>query len=1083
MVELDQVLHMPSLGHAGIVSVDRSTILGCKFSFDHPEAESHMIYKNKFTVPFRRSNHLYYVNAVGHQSRPPLKRRTYQQWHEILGHLHYDAVIQMPRLVEGMAMINKKYSSCETCLLNKTRKRYSRLPDERATKAFQFIHSDIHQPEPLNVEDQHSDYKYVVGFVDDYSGYICVYPMKSKGDVPEAFQEFLTFARSYGDVQRIRTDNAQEFLSAQFEDICKKNKIRHERSIPYTPHQNGTAERAWGTLKMRARCMINSSKMGHKMWPYAYSYGAYVYNRSYVRRIQATPYQLVFNKKPNIAKLARFGSIMFAHKDHTECNMEQTAQKGNFVGFCPKTGGHEFYDPEDGTVTAKAHVYFPDERATSPVISQTARNDQVDGEDSAARGSGSQGTATAVGNNLQIRDGTADSHGPRRDRGSSPPGRVAPSHDERWEDRAGQSGRGSSYAPSNSDADMESNNDFDMDYETNTPVRGKSCEPRASKRVKTKPIKFKDYVDLEEADINFLNFKDLDINHVRFNPVRLYNVNSYKNTSRDHRFNVAALRYVYNVHKVPKTYRQALASPDWKIWEAAINEEIEKLKVQGTGELVDRDSLEPGTKVLTARWVFSWKVGPNGEIQAKARYCGRGFMQDYGVDYLDTYAPMSRMTSIRCLMQLTAQYNFIGHQIDVTSAYLNAKIDHEIYMEQPDSPDKDPSKVWRLKKSIYGLKQSARLWNVTLHTFLEKLGYKRNSADMCLYRRCDKRGIIFLLIWVDDIVILSDKRELVDEFVKQMSDEYKIKDLGPLKFFLGIEFEQSENSVKMSQSGYCKTVLERFGMDNCNTSKTPCVPNIHDELRANLKSPKLDKKETTRYRELVGSLIYLEQITRPDISFIVNILGQQMHQPTKAHWNIGLKVLRYLKGTQDYSLNYHRSDRLELTVFGDADWANGVDRKSQSGYCAFLSDNSSPISWSSRKQKLVSTSTTNAEYVALAGATCEALWLQKLLWDFQIEEIVDFPARMLSDNTGALALAYTPQHSDRSKHIDVKFHFVRDYVEHGLVTLEHVRSNQNLADGFTKSLNTTLFGNFGTLMSRKINNKHIIRTTSHIPFE
>ena len=452
MVELDQVLHMPSLGHAGIVSVDGSTILGCKFTFDHPEEESYMIYKKRFTVPFRRRNHLYYVNAVGKQSRPPLKRRTYQQWHEILGHLHYDAVIQMPSLVEGMAMTNKKYSSCETCLLNKTRKKYSRLPDERATKAFQFIHSDIHQPEPLNVEDQHSDYKYVVVFVDDYSGYLSVYPMKTKGEVPEAFQEFLTFARSHGDVQRIRTDNAQEFLSTQFEDICKKNKIKHEQSIPYAPHQNGTAERAWGTLKMRARCMINSSKMGHKMWPSAYSYGAHVYNRSYVRRIQATPYQLAFDKKPNIAKLAKFGSIMFAHKDHRECNMDQTAQKGHFVGFCPKTGGHEFYNPEDGTVTAKLHVYFQDERATPPEISQTTNDPLVDGEDPAARGSGTQGTSTTV-NEKQVRDGTPVSHGPRSDHGSSPPGRVAPSHDEWWEDRAGRTGRGSSYSPSNNDAD------------------------------------------------------------------------------------------------------------------------------------------------------------------------------------------------------------------------------------------------------------------------------------------------------------------------------------------------------------------------------------------------------------------------------------------------------------------------------------------------------------------------------------------------------------------------------------------------------------------------------------------------------
>ena len=599
------------------------------------------------------------------------------------------------------------------------------------------------------------------------------------------------------------------------------------------------------------------------------------------------------------------------------------------------------------------------------------------------------------------------------------------------------------------------------------------------------PPHFNDYITFEDEEIcfvNFENFGNLDINHVRLNTVRVNQNNEHESQfSRDHRFTVAALGYVHNIHTVPNSLKEAMASPEWPQWREAILREIGELEEHKVGVLIDRTDIPVGTKVITGRYVFSKKYLENGEPVYKARYCARGCQQSWGLDYLDTYAPMSRMASIRVLMQLAAQYNLICHQIDVKTAYLNSEIDCELYMEQPETSERDNTKVWRLNKSIYGLKQSAKLWNETLNDFFEEIGFVRNRADLCLYKRHDERGIIFLLVWVDDVIILGETKVLVEEFVRAMNDKFTIKDLGQLTYFLGIEFEVRDQSVKMSQSGYCKSVIQRFGQESGYPSKLPCVKNVHDELRANLDSPKLDAAGTTRYRELVGSLIYLEQITRPDISFIVNILGQQMHQPNMAHWKMGLKVLRYLNGTSNFYLNYYPAENLELTIFGDADWANGVDRKSQNGYVAFLSDNSSPISWSSRKQSLVATSTTNAEYVAMSNATCEALWLQKLFWDIGYTNIKFMPTRLLCDNTGALCLAYTSTNSKRSKHIDVRYCVVNDYVKIGAVTLEHVISSHNLADGFTKSLGPNLFNQFFMNMSRESRRKHEIKTIHVVP--
>ena len=318
--------------------------------------------------------------------------------------------------------------------------------------------------------------------------------------------------------------------------------------------------------------------------------------------------------------------------------------------------------------------------------------------------------------------------------------------------------------------------------------------------------------------------------------------------------------------------------------------------------------------------------------------------------------------------------------------------------------------------------------------------------------------MLFLIIWVDDIVILSNSVKMVNSFKKQISRKFTVKDLGSLKYFLGIEFHMSDTSVQMSQSGYCKTILERFGMMDCKPMKIPCEKNIHDELREHINSPLL--QDATRYRELVGSLIYLQQVTRPDLSFITNILGQQMSKPTKFHWELGLKTLRYLKGTIEFKLNYNRANNLQLTGYADADWGNAPDRKSQSGYVFYMSANSSPISWSSRKQNLVATSTCDSEYVALSEAVSECLWLQQLIKDINLKGVQSRPANMLCDNTPAISLAANPCYHKKSKHIDIKHHHVRDHISQGTITLNHVPTDENIADGYTKALAYPLFKKF-----------------------
>ena len=1020
VIKLSGVLFMPSCEHTGIISVNRG--MEAKIEFHFVKGDCYLI-NNGIKIPLLRKDKLYYVSAV---KTMPLVKRSALDWHDIMGHLNFKDIYRMPKMVDGMSITHKNKRACLTCIQGKSKENLNRNPDRRADSPFSFVHSDVLGP--MNIHDSIGEANYLITFVCDYSNFIQVYTMQDKTGVPYAFEKFLQFAARFGKVNRIRTDEGPEYKSNAFEELCRRHSIHHEFSVPYTPSMNGTAERSFGTLSPKARCLRIQASLPNTIWPLAYKYAAFLYNRSPVERINCTPFEMIYGYKPDVRRIHQFGAPVQVLNVKHRSKMDSRTVPGVFVGMDYNTGAYSIYYPEEHTCkpAARSRVFFYTEAQK--------------GESTEAQ----QETPTS-----NIMPGSQESQGLLPLNGREPDTSTSQSADSRLQPPRTRAGR----LPQETDATPPTvahsgpNEASTLTFNDGEDVRENANFPESMN---------------ENVSSHINSGNDSRPSRSRNPPQRFGNPVTHDILGYDYCFNVSALDYCYNIHSVPRTYSEAMKCEDSQKWRVAMEKEYQSLLKHKTFILVERPK---NHDVITGRWVFLSKLDidpmtKNLLTRAKARWVARGFLQKYGESFTDTYAPMSRMPSIRIMMFFCAQLGFWAFQLDVETAYLNAPLDHDIYIEQPAGFNNDKSKVCLLRKSLYGLKQSAKLWNDTIHSFLLKIGFTQTNADLCLYMQRSTEGIMFLIIWVDDIIILSNNVKMVNVFKEQISKEYSVKDLGQLKYFLGIEFSVTERSVQMSQSGYCKTILERFGMMDSKPMKIPCEKNIHDELRAHANSPLLP--DATKYRELVGSLIYLQQVTRPDISFITNILGQQMSKPTKFHWELGLKTLRYLKGTINFTLVYRKADKIELTGYADADWGNGTDRKSQSGYCFYLSSNSSPISWSSRKQNLVATSTCDAEYVSLSEAVSECIWLQQLLKDINIQGVHSRPAQMLCDNTPAIALANNPGHHKRSKHIDIKHHHVRDHMNQGTITVNHVPTGDNIADGFTKALAYPLFKKFIT---------------------
>ncbi|KAJ3686893.1 hypothetical protein LUZ61_016057 [Rhynchospora tenuis] len=474
------------------------------------------------------------------------------------------------------------------------------------------------------------------------------------------------------------------------------------------------------------------------------------------------------------------------------------------------------------------------------------------------------------------------------------------------------------------------------------------------------------------------------------------------------------------------TFEEAVRDKKWK---AAMDEEIAAIEKNDTWKLVE---LQEGSQPIGVKWVYKKKMNAEGKIERyKARLVAKGYRQKAGIDYDEVFAPVARMETIRLLISLAAQFKWPIYQMDVKSAFLNGVLEEEVYVEQPPGYMKagKETQVLKLKKALYGLKQAPRAWNSRIDTYLKKNKFKQCPYEHALYVKEKEGNLLYVALYVDDLIFMGNNEKMTKEFKEVMTREFEMTDLGLMKYFLGLEVRQENAGIFVSQEAYAKEILKKYKMDECNPVSTPM------ELGAKLsKFEGGDRVDASKYRSLVGSLRYLT-CTRPDIAYSVGVVSRFMEEPKYSHWKAIKRILRYIKGTEALGLFYSNSEEYKLMGYSDSDWCGDVDdRKSTSGYVFYMGDTA--FTWASKKQPIVTLSTCEAEYVAASWCVAHTIWLRNLLRELKLPQ--HEATEIQVDNKSAIELAKNPVHHERSKHIDVRFHFIREHIKNGEVQMRHV---------------------------------------------
>jgi len=505
----------------------------------------------------------------------------------------------------------------------------------------------------------------------------------------------------------------------------------------------------------------------------------------------------------------------------------------------------------------------------------------------------------------------------------------------------------------------------------------------------------------------------------------------------------------------PSTLREASSSPHAADWKAATDSEMQSLDKAGTYTL---GRLPAGANLIASKWVLKVKRGADGSIvKYKARLVAKGYSQRFGVDYHETYAPVARYPSIRLIIALAAYHGWELHQMDVKSAYLNGELDVPIYMEQPEgyvAAGKEDL-VCVLKKSLYGLKQAGRTWYHKIDVALKRQGFTALEADHCVYSRQTGQAVVIIALYVDDLLIAASQLPVLKQFKADLAAQFEMQDLGEAAFILGIDVkrDRTAHTISIGQSAYISTLLQRHGMADCKPVLTPMDRDAISQLTKPATDYQATKEATREYQAIVGGLMFAMISTRPDIAFAVNTLAQFASNPEPAHASALKRVLRYLKGTADLRITYRAPQRAggqpQLVGYCDADWAQSkMDRRSITGYVFLLCGGA--ISWQSKKQKTVALSTVEAEYMAVTHASKEAIWWRAHLAGLGHD--MSMATALLSDSQGCIHLAKNPDQHARTKHIDIQYHFIRQHIAEGTVSVSFVSTEEQAADILTKAL-------------------------------
>lgn len=537
-------------------------------------------------------------------------------------------------------------------------------------------------------------------------------------------------------------------------------------------------------------------------------------------------------------------------------------------------------------------------------------------------------------------------------------------------------------------------------------------------------------------------------------PKKLHPMETYAGLSKTSDITSLAFHAHTLIFYEPKSFKEAMASEESELWKLAADDEIRSHHKNNTWTIVP---LPEGRTCIPSGWNFKIKTGKDGlPKRRKARFFAKGYKQIKGIDFEESFAPVVRYDSLRVMFAIAAAHDLELFQLDVKTTFLNGEVDEELYIAQPEGyvVAGREKEVCRLNKSIYGIRQASRIWNMTLHSALLAFGLTQSTADPCIYSRIRGDEIIIIAIWVDDGLIAGSNISLIRNIIRYLNTNFEIEH-GPAEHFVGIVIERDRpgRKIYLSAPHYIEKMLAKFNMTSVHPVAIPADkggPHLSKSLSPTSRGES-DLMKTLPYREAVGGLLYAAITLRPDIAFVTSRLAQYCENPGVQHWKAAKRVIKYLAGPRDYGICFGGSETFnrQLNGYSDADYAADIDtRRSTSGFVFTL--NGGPVSWTSRRQPIVALSTMESEYIAASDASREATWLRILLKELGIEQ--NKPTPIWCDNESAISLAKNPNSHKRFKHIDVRYHYIREQVMKKVVNMSYINTKSQLADILTKAL-------------------------------
>lgn len=880
---------------------------------------------------------------------------TLQMWHERFGH-------QSKRHVQSFLTthgIDVKVDGefCEGCMLGKQHRLVFGNRVDKSTNPGDLIFADVCGPME---EKDLAGYRYFLVFKDDFSGFRVTYLLRQKDEVKQKLPIFIEMVKTQAqlNIKELRTDGGKEFDNCDVKRFAESVGLKHSVTVPYTPQQNGVAERENRIICEMARSWLQSAKHIPKaLWGEAVLAATHTLNRTGPTRVKGkTPIELFLRRKNQFDHLRVFGTECFVWiAAQKRKKFDAKALKGYIVGY--DDCGYRIYIPDRNTVIVSRDVKFKDETLQQPLKSNV--NKLVD---------------------VSIMD----------------------------------------------DFTPETPSDMNNKETSEDNIRRLDCHDHTE-------------VTEDANDTSFNGAENEDGHRVLRNRELIRKPIRYRDEPEQPK--------VMMLREVPKDYDEAMESSDAENWKAAMDEEMHSHHKFCTWKLTD---LPTGRKAIGNRWVFAIKLNNNNDIiRYKARLVAKGFSQRPGVDFSETFSPVVRFETMRALLCVAVQRNWNIKQFDVKTAFLNGRLEEDIYMQQPQGYNDGTGRVCKLLRSLYGLKQAAKCWYECLKEYLKKSNLRESSADPCMYFSEN----LILLFHVDDGLIMGPD-EMVHNYTKQLQEEFDIV-VSDVDCYLGLQIQRFENCLKINQTAYAKRVLERYGMTNANPISLPIEPGW-------VPGDSPPATDINTYREIIGSLMYLTLGTRPDLTYAVNVASRAQDSPTEAHFKLVKRILRYLKGTIEDGIQFRKTISSVIEAYSDADHAGEkMTRRSTSGvlmkYCG------GPVMWKSKLQKCVAQSSMEAEFVAASEASKSLVWLDRLLKETEIIEAKSIPTLHI-DNQSTIKYIKGTGFYERSKHIETRYQYVRQLFNEKKINVEYISAQDQAADIFTKGLPVKKLSRMKTLI-------------------